>query len=335
MEQHNAIRNLMLHMSNKHIIGLGVVAVLAVCGTVGYFGNSKSVIVVDGKPVVCVSTQKDASDILHNIKSNASRNTSEVQFKQDVVVRRAPRDARPVSRYRAARVLQRIVCPVFPRWAVIVDGKPAVALPTQEMAGEVLDLAKMKYGSQVKNLLEEPQFKENVTVDMVPVEPSIYCTSAKQAVNFLFAETAPVVTDSTYTVANGDIAGSIARAHRLSLHELAMINPGINLDRLSIGDKLHVKAAAKQKPKLTVVVRDMSERTEKIPMQVQRISSAALYSGKTLGISSGKAGLKKVKVATIYENGKKTGSETLDEEILHEAEPKRIAVGIKPVPTWK
>lgn len=335
MEENNAISNLRLQMrSKKKVIAVTAVALLVI-GTCAHFRSTKSFILVDGKPVVCVSTAKDASDVIHKIKSDTSRNISEVQFKQDVVIARAPGAARPISRYKAARVLQKVVCPVFPRWAIIVNGKPAVAIPSREMAGEVLDHAKMKFGMMAKNLLEEPQFKENVTVDIAAVEPSIYCKSVDQAVNFLFAETAPVMKDSDYTVKQGDLAGSIAHRYGLNLNELAAINPGFDLDKLQIGDKLHVRAAEAQKPRITVVVRDVSDRIITIPAQLQRISSAALFVGKTFELSSGKPGQKRVKMATIYENGRKVSSEVMDEEIIREAIPHRVAVGIKPVPTWK
>jgi uncharacterized protein YabE (DUF348 family) len=52
--------------------------------------------------------------------------------------------------------------------------------------------------------------------------------------------------------------------------------------------------------------------------------------GKSTVLSSGKSGQRQIKVATIYENGKITGSEIMSEDILREASPRRIAKGIKP-----
>jgi len=62
---------------------------------------------------------------------------------------------------------------------------------------------------------------------------------------------------------------------------------------------------------------------------VQRVSSAQLYEGNSTVLSQGRAGERRVKVATVYENGRRTGSEILSEEILREPSPRRIAMGIK------
>jgi uncharacterized protein YabE (DUF348 family) len=101
------------------------------------------------------------------------------------------------------------------------------------------------------------------------------------------------------------------------------------LHRLSIGDKIHIKAIKAPKAKLTVVVRDQSDRTESMAAPTQYINSAKLYTGKSVELSSGRSGLRRVKVATIYENGCKVGSEILSEEIIRKPVARRIAEGMK------
>lgn len=44
-----------------------------------------------------------------------------------------------------------------------------------------------------------------------------------------------------YTVRKGDTFGRIAQNHRLSISQLKKLNPGINIDRLSIGQKIRVR----------------------------------------------------------------------------------------------
>ena len=44
-----------------------------------------------------------------------------------------------------------------------------------------------------------------------------------------------------YTVRSGDTFGKIAQRHRLSISQLKRLNPRINIDRLSIGQKIRVK----------------------------------------------------------------------------------------------
>ncbi len=223
-----------------------------------------------------------------------------------------------------------VVSPVVPKWAILVDGKPAVAVPSRTAAGEVLDMAKLKFGKLAKNLVEEPQFKQKVSVDIVSVDPAIYRSSPQDAVDFLFAAPQPKSEDAVYVVKKGDLAGEIAARHGLKLKELWDMNAGTNLHHLQIGDKVRVKQTTNAAPKLTVVVRDQSERTESVPPPVQRVSSTNLYIGKSCQLSPGSAGRRRVKVATIYENGVRTGSEILQEETIHQPTPRTVAEGIKP-----
>lgn len=334
MEQEQVIRNLRKQLLIERIIFAVIALILATSWVSARIGSKESLIVVDGKPIVCVQTAKDAEVILEQIKSKAGSNTSEIQFKQEVRVARAPRGMTPVSRHKAIRIVQRFVSPVVSRWAIIADGKPVVAVPSREIAGEALDLAKLKFGKMVENLAEEPQFKENVTVDIAAVSPSMYRKTATEAVDFIFTETTPVSKDGVYTVRQGDMAVSIANRNGINLDDLKKMNPGINLGRLQIDDKIRIKTTAPSKPKLTVVVRDQEQRIERIPAPVQSVSSASIYSGKTVELSSGRSGQRKVKAAVIYENGRRTDSEILEEEILRTPSPRRIAVGIKPRPTW-
>jgi LysM repeat protein len=279
--------------------------------------------------VVCVPSEQDANVILHDIKSETGCDPKEIEFKQTVRVARAPRNATPMSRHKAMRVVKDAVCPLIPRWAIIADGKAVVAVPSKEKAGETLDLAKLEFGKQVRNLAEEPQFKENVTVDISAVSPEIYKQTAEEAVDYLFTAPKPVSEDAVYTVKKGDVAGAIAVRCGLSLSELESLNRGTNLNRLQIGDKLHIKKIAPPKGKLTVVVRDLAEWLETVPAPVQKVSSAKLYTGKTAEISPGKSGQKRVKAAVIYENGVKTGTEVVHEQTIREPVPRRVAVAIR------
>jgi len=330
MEIESVIRNLRLQLLIERIIFVVIALVLIGWWAAAHFKDSKSLILVDGKPVACVPTARDARAILSKIKEDTGCNPSEICFKQDVRVERAPLNATPMSRHKAFRTLMRVVSPVVPRWAIIVNGKPVVAVPNKETAGEVLDAAKMKYGKLVKNLSEEPQFKENVTVDIAACENSIYRENADDALKLLFSNSGPVTRDSVYTVKKGDVAEVIAKRCGIKLDDLKELNPRVHIDHLQIGDPLRVKTTGKAGgPKLTVIVRDMTERTESVPPPVERISSVNLATGKTVALSPGKAGERRVKVETIYENGRRTGTDVVEEQILHQPVPRKIAVGIR------
>jgi len=329
MNQEDIIRKLRLQLRIERAVIVAAALILFAVWLHGLANNSKSFILIDGKPVVCVNTERDAREMLDKIKSRTGCDPSEIEFRQDVVVARAPRDAQPMSRHLAMRTVQHILSPVAPRWAIIADGKPVVALPSRTLAGEVLDKIKFKFGQMVSNLAEEPQFKEKVTVDIAAVDPSLFCKTPEEAMKFLFDKRACSTTNADYIVRDGDIASSIAAHQGMKLEELWALNPGVNLHKLSIGDKIHIKAIKAPKAKLTVVVRDQSDRTESMAPPTQYVNSAKLYTGKSVELSPGRPGLRQVKVATIYENGCKVGSEILSEEIIRKPIARRIAEGMR------
>ncbi len=329
MDSETTIRNLRKRLMVERCVFGGIAVLALLVWTIGHFANSKSLILVDGKPVVCVPTASDARDILTKIKSRAGCDPGEITFKQDVRVARAPGNVSPVSRYKAYRTVLRNVSPVVPKWAIIVDGRPIVAVPNKATAGEVLERAKHKFGQLARNLAEEPQFKENVTVDIAAVDPAIYRGNVNDALKYIFAEAAPVARDSMYVVQKGDMPGTIAAKCGLKLADLEALNPGMHPSRLQIGDRIRIRTTA-TKAKLTVVVRDMIERTENAPPPVQSVSSFNLYRGKTAVLSPGSPGRRKVRIETIYENGRKIGVEMVDEQILKAPVPRRLAVGTRP-----
>lgn len=51
----------------------------------------------------------------------------------------------------------------------------------------------------------------------------------------------PVATKQYYTVRSGDTFGKIAQRHRLSISQLKALNPRINIDRITVGQKIRVK----------------------------------------------------------------------------------------------
>lgn len=316
-------------------LAVGIAALVLLLG-LGWaqFRSTKSIIFVDGKPVVCLRSENEAKAVLQQVKSSSGCNPVEVEFRQNVVVARATHNEEPVSRHRALTMIRTAVSPVVCRWSIIVNGKPAVAVRDRKTAGEVLDLAKLKFGQLAKNLAEEPQFKESIKVDEAAVTPCIYRSTAQGALDLLFAKPEVVSRNAVYVVKKGDVAGAIALRHGLTVDELAAMNPGRHLEHLQIEDKILIKAAQTVPPKLTVIVRDMNSRVEAAPPPVRRVSSARLYSGQTSLVSEGTWGKRKVQVADVYENGRRVGSEVMDEEILETPSPKIIAVGIKPRPTW-
>lgn len=51
----------------------------------------------------------------------------------------------------------------------------------------------------------------------------------------------PVIEKKYYTVRSGDTFGRIAQSHRMTISQLRRLNPGINIERLNVGQRIRVK----------------------------------------------------------------------------------------------
>jgi LysM repeat protein len=213
------------------------------------------------------------------------------------------------------------------KYAILVDGTPIAAVGSEEDAGAVLEAIKSRYGSMVKHLMEEPQFKQDVKVQLMAADKRICYATVDEAVDAIAAKGSG---SGVYTVSNGDIAGSISDRFHMTLSELKSLNGGKKLDKLKIGDQIRVsRTHASKKAGLVVIVRDQESETEMLPFHTEMVSSMQLRPGKQHLLNEGRNGLRKVVRAVTYENGIRTGMEVVDEKMIRPAVPRRVAVGIK------
>ena len=339
MDQDKIIRNLRLQL----IVERAIIAVVLLF-ILGYYAvvhliTAPYAINVNGKPVAFVASRQVAQSVLSQVK----RKGPKAEFREKVAIGRGSPKETVVSETKAVEALENAATVIVEAWVIFVDGKSGAALPSEQLASQVLNRAREKFGAMVQNLMEIPTFKEDVTVEPILLDASLIKRDVDSALNQLITS-ASVQEDNgssahEHIVQNGQIAVRIAKEYGLNLNQLEQLNPGRNLDRLQIGDKIVVGKVPSVKPKaasngkqmnarLTVVVRDSISQTERIPYKTETISSVKLRPGKQILISSGRAGTRRVKRAVTYENGKKTGSEIVEEIIISQPVPKRIAVGI-------
>lgn len=329
MDQDKLIRSLKLQLRLERASIALVVFIFIGWWAVGNFAGRAYVITADGKPLAYVATHEAAERVIAQVKGAvAGAKPADVSFKESVEIRKAPSDVDVAPEDDAVKSVLGKVSLRVKKHAILVEGVPAVAVDSEEDAGAVLEAAKARFGSMVESLMEEPQFKEQVDVRRMPVDLVLYQPKIDDAVNELFSGGSG---SSVYAVASGDVASRIAMRHGMSLSDLEALNPSKNLARLQIGQELRVsKTGNSGKRKLTVVVRNRESKTEQIPYRTESISSVRMFAGKESELSPGRNGLRQVVLATSYENGIRVGSEIVEETIIRNPVPRRVAVGIRP-----
>ncbi len=327
MDQDAIIRNLRLQLRVERAVILLVVLFLVGRWGMGGLAGRYYAIYADNKPVAVLATRESAERTLDAVKKAANpRSPSDATFKQNVTIGHISGRSELMDEKRAAESAGRALKVQLTKYAILVGGTPVVAVDTEEDAASVIEAAKERFGSAVSNLMEEPSFKQDVSVRKMTVDHAIYRPSVDEALEALVSGGGG---SGAYTVADGDVASSIADRFHMKLPELQSLNGGRELDKLQIGDQLRVSMKEGSKsPRLVVVVRDQELGTEVIPYQTESVSSVELRPGKQVELNSGRNGLRRVVRAVTYENGVRTGMEVVEETLVRNAVPRRIAVGI-------
>ena len=102
----------------------------------------------------------------------------------------------------------------------------------------------------------------------------------------------------TYTVEAGDVWSVIAQDHNLTNDELLHLNPGYDIDRLSIGDELTISNAV---PYLTVRATQMEYYVAEIPYEIEYVDDNTMWEGDTRIITKGQYGAADTVARVTYE----------------------------------
>ena len=128
-------------------------------------------------------------------------------------------------------------------------------------SGETVGQVSRMYGislDQVRRL------NPGVNLDRVSIGQKIRISSAETKPAATVAANAPAVDRNAefHSVKSGDTVSAIARMYGLSMEKIRQLNPGMNLDRISLGQKIRVKAAAVQTaPSQSAPAPQMSQTT--------------------------------------------------------------------------
>ena len=135
----------------------------------------------------------------------------------------------------------------------------------------------------------------------------------------------------TYTVKKGDTWGRIASDHGMSSSELLALNPGYNINKLSIGEVLTISASV---PYLTITVTEQERYVAELPYDIEYTDTADLYKGDYKVTSKGVYGSADTVANVTYVNGVETERVILSSVTLKEPVAEQQLRGTTARPTW-
>ena len=135
----------------------------------------------------------------------------------------------------------------------------------------------------------------------------------------------------TYEVKKGDTWSEIAEEHGLTSSQLLALNPGYNINKLSIGEILTLSASV---PYLTMTVVQQERYIADIPYKIEYTDDASMYKGDTKTTSKGSYGAADVVANVTYVNGEEIERTVLSSVTLQEPVTEQQLRGTKERPTW-
>ena len=136
---------------------------------------------------------------------------------------------------------------------------------------------------------------------------------------------------TTYEVQKGDTFMALAFDNDMTMAEMEELNPGIDINKLYIGQILNIK---EEIPFLGVQTVDSLTYHEEIACEVREVEDDSMYQGESKVLDAGIPGEALVTADVTYVNGVEKERNVTSTTVLREATEKVIAVGTKERPTW-
>ncbi len=280
-------------------------------------------ITIDGQPVCIVPSEAVAEKVRQRIIRDAVGDAECNAFIKERWVVKPPQI---VDEERAYQLLKDKVHVVVEAYAIRVNGKPVVYLPTEADARQAIALLLRRYEtSGPGELVGKPKFREQVDIALARVDAAKLVKTPEAAVEALLSGG-----EKYYTVKKGDYPAKIAQKCGISLSELYALNPDIKGKDLRAGQKLVI---ARSKPRVTVVtVRELTVRKPIAP-PVEKVRTYSLPAGQTKVVSPGEAGEKLLTLRATFENDRRVKAQVIRESVLKPPKPQKVLVGIAQHPS--
>lgn len=213
---------------------------------------------------------------------------------------------------------------VMKSYVLSVDGKVIGAATDRDTIEGLLEQVKAPY---INENTVSSEFASNIQITHEYTPSSIEQDPAKM----LEALTANTTGDTTYTVQAGDTFMALAFANDMSMEEMEALNPGVDVNKLMIGQELNIKETI---PVLSVRTVESISYTESVAPAVEEVEDSSMYEGETKVLQAGVNGQNLVTADVTYLNGTEESRTVTSSTVVSEPVTKVVAVGTKERPTW-
>lgn len=313
-------------MSVERVLYISVIGALLFVIYRLAFPTHVCVMLVNGKSIVVVANERTAQNLLDVLRKQCFPEKPQlVTFRQQVLIHPIEaRGERVIPWDEARRKLARVLTPAVRVFAIYVNDKAWVALPTEADARLCLEKVQRHYVPRGARLISA-QFKETVHIKPVLTTAARAREVLKTPTEAVEVLTRPAQEAISYIVQPGDTFAGIARRFGVALMDLQFYNPGVDVYRLRVGDRIIIAGGS---PPLTVITRvEETQIVDAIPPWTVRMKTPALPRGTVKVVQEGRPAKQRVRLRITYINGKEQVRRTSYEEIVQEAVPRKVLMG--------
>jgi len=209
--------------------------------------------------------------------------------------------------------------------AIKVDGEEVAIVKDMKTATHILESIKAPFLEKDESEYDAVDFKEKVEAVEIGAEFSDIMNE-EEALQKIAVGTDE---EKTHAVQKGENTWTIARKYDLKIDDIEKANPGLEPEKLQIGQEISLIVP---KPLVSVRTKEYVELVEEIPFETEYEETASLYKGDKKITIQGEEGKREVKGYVVKENGAEVDIEVVDEKIIAEPKTRVIAQGTKPRP---
>jgi murein DD-endopeptidase MepM/ murein hydrolase activator NlpD len=305
-------------ITRRVLVGVAAYLVLALTAY-AIFGGNACAVMVDGSTVAVATNERIAKQTLGEVlKEKSGEIGGPVKVAGKISYKSIK--AQPEERLEGEALKSRLNSTLTfstECTAIVINGEAKVYLKQKEEAETLLAWLKTLYPVEPG---EEPGIKENVELVQTSAVPGSV-QDLETAKKTVILGTNKI---EQYIIKDGDTLWDVARTLGTDVDQIAMANPGIDIDNISIGQVLYLSKTA---PLLTVVASRQVTVNEEIPYEVEVEKDDRLLLGEKQVITRGEPGERIVTYLITRENGLETGRQVLEQKIVREATNEVVAMG--------
>lgn len=282
---------------------------------------------VDDNILAVVRNENDFTDALEEIKKQAS-----LLYGQEAILDKEPIFVRTKAKNDEITKYGEMIKSIKAQFdiklkatAIKIDGEEVIVVKDEETAFRILDSIKNPFVGEREFEYDYVGFVEKVEIVKTAVDFGDIMEE-EDALRLIAMGTSE---EKIHKMEKGENTWTLALKYNLKMDDIMRANPGIDSERLQIGQEISLIVP---KPLISIETKEYIELVEGIQFETEYEETDVLYKGDKKIIAHGEEGKREIKGYLIKQNGIEVDREIIEEKILSEPKTRIIAEGTKARP---